>query len=467
MKVIIRADSSTLIGYGHVMRCLTIASYLKRLGHKVKFYTFKAEGSLETFIIDKGFDVELLRNQKDIIHENTDWLIVDHYELDINWEREASRYTSNLLVIDDLNRNHHCSILLDATLGKSINSYSNNEKNTKVFIGAKYCILRPEFIRLREDAFVKRNGNKRLNKILISFGGTDNLSLSKAVVEKLKSCSSYEITIVSSNNAKDFNDIKELCKNFKNLILLDFVENIHELFLEADVAIGAAGTSSYERASLGLPTIMIPTADNQKFNVNAFSNKEMAIILEKEKIEDIDKYIQLMANKSEYFKFVKNNFDNVKPLGFINVLEKLHEKEIYSLREANHNDIMQVYKWQSYPGARKFSRNTSVPSLEEHTTWFKSSLGDSSRRMFILSLFDIPLGFVRVDLTPVKNEVSILISHGHYGQGLAKKALTLLRNKFKGVDLHAYIEEENIASIKVFKNSGYKKIEANWYLSKG
>lgn len=467
MNIFVRADSSIEIGYGHLMRCLTLAEYLKELGHKILFVCKKQEGSFEDYLINKGFQVHFLEEEAFDIYQGANWIVVDHYQLNKIWEEQVTKEArASLLVIDDLDRAHHCDLLMDTTLGKDNSHYSNVNPEATIFVGGKYCLLRKEFIRLREDALFRRKQCEKISKVLVNIGGTDHLGITLPIVENLQQFENIKVDVVLSNKSQNFFKIKDICENNEDWNIYSFVENIHSLMIEADVAIGAAGTSSYERAALGLPTIMIQTAENQKFNVKAFEKYKIAKTLSSSELDKINSYLNYFMNADTYQSYVANAFNYIKPLGFIEILKRIHANEIYHLKIADETDIKQVYKWQSFPGARQFSRDKTAPRYEDHIKWFESSLTNSNRKMFILQAFEIPLGFVRVDLTESKNEVSIIISHGHYGQGLGKVALNLLRDKMKGIDLHAYIEDQNIASIKIFESCDYKKYEPNWYVNK-
>src|SRR5690606_21073319 len=107
MNIMIRADASTTIGSGHVMRCLTVAENLRRLGHTVEFWMSILPGSLIDLVESKGFSVTQAMKRVEL-------LIVDHYQLDIKWETSMRIWTDKIVVIDDLaNRQHDCDLLLD------------------------------------------------------------------------------------------------------------------------------------------------------------------------------------------------------------------------------------------------------------------------------------------------------------------------------------------------------------------
>ena len=133
MQVIIRVDASNEIGFGHVVRCLTLATELRCRDINCIFICRDLPGNLIERIKQEGFEYFLLpsfeKNNspydggwrtdaeqvlsyiKDI---QPDWLVVDHYALDYQWEEYLSDTYRNLMVIDDLaDRRHNCDLLLD------------------------------------------------------------------------------------------------------------------------------------------------------------------------------------------------------------------------------------------------------------------------------------------------------------------------------------------------------------------
>ena len=495
MNFLIRVDSSLDIGYGHVMRCLTIADYLRDFGHEVEFCSRDCNANLNRRIIEKGFPLNIInvKNPKDswlghsqqedasevlklLEKKDFDWLIVDHYCIDEIWESLVKQKAKAIWVLDDLvNRPHSCNLILDTTLARDPIEYNKKDQSCKVYAGSRYAILRKPFLKLREKVFAKRESFKKVNRVLINLGGTDPLNLTLNVV-KTFSDSSYgpiSFDIIANQKSKNYEELKSFCELKENLHVYGYVENIEEMIYKADLCIGAAGVSAYERASLGLPSILIQVADNQKDNITQFEHNKLGECIRLNELDRLhellkEKFLKL-SDKEHYQHVFKQCFKNVSPLGIFDVISHVHKKNCYHLSEATIDDMEQVYEWQIYPNARKYARNQDPPSFKAHKSWFEASLKSTHRKMFILKVLDISLGFLRVDFNNESkvNEVSILISHGYYGMGLGKTGLGLLRDKMTGYDLHAFILPENKASIKIFEKCGYKKISENWYLNKG
>ncbi|MBD65321.1 MAG: UDP-2,4-diacetamido-2,4,6-trideoxy-beta-L-altropyranose hydrolase [Halobacteriovoraceae bacterium] len=490
-KVLFRADSSLTIGHGHVMRCLSLAKILVKYGFDVRFITKDWDGSAHKIITNAGFECSIFNQvDKSYISENEyeNWLgddeitdakemlsclnskfellILDHYGINKRFEEYVAPHFENILVIDDLDREHSCSVILDATIGKTKENYSSSKYN-KIFTGSNYCLLREEFLLLREKAFKKRLNDKG-KKVLVTMGGADVGRYTFPVVDNLSS--DLDVTVVMNEKCLDFEKVSSLCKK-KNFSLKSNINFMAKEILDADLGIGAAGTSAYERAFLGLPSFIIKTAQNQRDNCNGFIKNDLARCIENVKKDEIGgelkNFIKEISSPNKYHEISMNNFSEVSGLGLYKALEEIFKIECFELISATESDIEEVFEWQTFPGARKYSRDKKAPSWEEHKKWFLSSLKNKNRNMFTLRVAkNIPLGFVRVDFGEDISEVSIIISHGYYGQGLGKIALNLLRNKVEG-DLYAFIDEENIPSKKIFEKCGYKMIKPNWYINKG
>lgn len=275
------------------MRCLTLAEELRKKGHHCYFFCRLHKGNLTDFITSKGFPVFRLKlspaNQNignsppharwlgtsqiqdvretiQIMKSNQlqfDWIIIDHYAIDHIWENEMRNYIQKIMVIDDLaDREHNCDILLDQ------NYYENKDQryinlvspSCTLLLGPKYAPLRDEFLNL----FNLPKTKKENKSILIMYGGSDptNETLKAIKAINLIQSSNIKVHVVvgPSNPHKEL--IKKLCEE-NNYVYHYSIDYMARLMHEADFAICAGGSITWERYCLGTPAILTAIADNQ------------------------------------------------------------------------------------------------------------------------------------------------------------------------------------------------------------
>jgi UDP-2,4-diacetamido-2,4,6-trideoxy-beta-L-altropyranose hydrolase len=196
---------------------------------------------------------------------SVDWLIVDHYALDAGWERVQRAGERRILALDDLaDRSHDCDILLDqnVVLGMETRYRTLLPGTCKPLLGPTYALLRPEFAKARKR-LVARNGEVR--RILVGFGGSDPSNATGKALAAIGSLSgnSPDVDVVIGTSNPHADAVLELCRALPHATLHRGVDNIAELMIRADLAIGAGGVMSWERCCLGLPTIAMDIAANQ------------------------------------------------------------------------------------------------------------------------------------------------------------------------------------------------------------
>lgn len=277
MKIAIRADSSSRVGTGHVMRCLALADELRERDCDVFFLSRILPGDIIAVIRNSRFQVANLHSSeysesKDAkqtmealraANQAPDWLVVDHYEIGCDWERALRSHVGKILVIDDLsNRIHDCDLLLDQ------NYYGSNQKiyqrlvpaDARVLLGTQYALLRSEFRQWRALSSIRH----KVTRILVSFGGSDPADATTMTLEALRDLqlpTAVDVVIGSSN--PNLQQIRNACEQLPSTTLHHQTLRMAELMSKCDLAIGAAGTTAWERCCLGLPSIIITIADNQ------------------------------------------------------------------------------------------------------------------------------------------------------------------------------------------------------------
>lgn len=256
MDIIIRADASVTIGSGHVMRCLTIATMLREKGHNVFFWMEQLPGDMREFVCSKGFNVISTFQVADIC-------IVDHYGLDLQWEKKMRDFVKKIVVIDDLaNRKHDCDVLLDQNIVPHYEKRYEHlvPRNCVKLLGPNYLIMREEFIRERKSL---RTRTGEVNRLLVFMGGSDPTNETLKILhalEEVDAPSHVDIVVGSSNPYKAEIETISLKNGYHFHFQIDYMAT---LMARADFSIGAGGSSTWERCFVGLPSSSTIIAENQ------------------------------------------------------------------------------------------------------------------------------------------------------------------------------------------------------------
>lgn len=259
MNFIIRTDASAKIGSGHVMRCLTIAIELRKNGHEVIFWMKELVGDMREFVQSKGFSIITEM-------ENTDICIIDHYDIDIKWERKIRPFVKKIVVIDDLaNRKHDCDLLLDQNVVPNFEHRYDDlvPVHCEKLLGPRFLMMREEFIRERKNLSYKTGG---VNRILIFMGGSDPTSETLKIISALTQHQSFSyVDVVVGNSNPHKTKIEGICmkEGYHFHCQIDYLAS---LMAKADFSIGAGGSATWERCFVGLPSSSTIVAENQRIS---------------------------------------------------------------------------------------------------------------------------------------------------------------------------------------------------------
>lgn len=315
LRIGFRTDASIQIGTGHVMRCLTLADALRERGAECLFICRPHHGNLLDSITQRGHTTVVLpalmpsntaRKIGEPAHacwlgvdwaadaEQThyalqravDWLVVDHYALDRRWEQALRPDCRLLMVMDDLaDRPHDCDLLLDTSLGRNVADYASLvPPKARTLLGPRFALLRPEFARLRAESLTRRQV-PRLRQLLVTMGGVDKDNATGHVLDALNSCDlppDLRIVVVMGPHAPWLDQVLVHATGIRRPTqVLVGVNNMARLMVESDLAIGAAGGTSWERCCMGLPSFVLVLADNQHAVAAALQSSGAAVAVQK------------------------------------------------------------------------------------------------------------------------------------------------------------------------------------------
>lgn len=288
MNILFRADSSSKIGIGHIMRDLVLAKSYEKKDNNIFFACRNLEGNISNKILENGFSLEIIKSNKKeelislIKKYKIDLLVIDNY--DINWKYEKSikeKTKVKILSLDDTYEKHHCDILLNHNISAKENKYKNLvPKSCKIKCGTKYSLIRDEFYKERK----KKKEKSKTKKIFIAMGGADHKNLNQDILKVVKNFKNLKVNLVTTNANKNLEELIKYCKN-KPWIKLHINSNkIAKIMRKSDFAIITPSVTVNEVIFMDIPFITIKTADNQndiykylykkKYNVLKSFNKK-------------------------------------------------------------------------------------------------------------------------------------------------------------------------------------------------
>jgi UDP-2,4-diacetamido-2,4,6-trideoxy-beta-L-altropyranose hydrolase len=280
MRIAFRADASFEIGTGHLVRCLTLADELRARGAEVSFVLRDPDSFAARSISERGFrahvlpgpaadgaqDAEqtlcVLRQEKD----SRDWMVMDHYGLGAQWESRIREAASRVLAIDDLaDRRHDCDVLLDQNFRPDAGTVYRERlaPRARLLAGPRYALLRPEY---RSEARRERERDGTVRRVLISYGGADpgnETMKALAAIAGLARPAGVQIDVAVGQAYPHRAALRPALERMRNVTLHEGLPHLADVMGAADLALGAGGTTTWERLCLGLPCLITTTAENQ------------------------------------------------------------------------------------------------------------------------------------------------------------------------------------------------------------
>jgi UDP-2,4-diacetamido-2,4,6-trideoxy-beta-L-altropyranose hydrolase len=456
------------------MRCLSFAEALRWAGwlpvlavnrEALEMVHQLNGGAIKVHVVSDRDPVECF--------EPFDVIVVDHYELGEGFERPFVEAGKTVVALDDVcHRKHAAQILVDSSPQRGADHYADLvSAGCRVLTGPRYALIAGRWRKLRKPSRARHSKMREVSRVMVSMGATDPGNASTKIVSALDAAGlQLRSDIVLGPAAPHRGVLSRELKPWMNLLIdpADFPDRV----AQADLVIGAPGQSSLERATLGVPSLIIPVADNQNDLCEMLERSGAAECLPREILEDPQRLAQrisgLVADAGRRVSLSRAAAQLVDGRGALRLLCALcGENATYDglklrLRLAEERDSDWLLALQRQPATRRYARNPEIPSADQHASWFTTILDDLDRVLLIVEALEgEPAGFVRLDRLDSGDapsfEVSIAIDEVFHRRGVGSAALALVRRFSPCGELIATVLQGNVASAKLFAAMGFRR----------
>lgn len=273
MNLLIRADSSSTVGLGHIMRDLVFAAQ-----HSEDTVCFACQ-NLSGNIIDRiPYPVHILdSNDPDelialIREQRIDRVVFDHYGIDESFEKKIKEACGvSILSFDDTYEKHYCDILLNHNISADKNRYVGLvPPQCELRCGGEYTLIRDEF---KIEKPIKR---EKLYDIFIAMGGTDPTNATMKILSSLSD--ELRVCVVTTSGNPHVSELETFVEGRKNITLEIDSARIAQLLHQSRLAIITPSVMVHEVLFMEVPFIALQTAANQE-DMFVYLEKEGYIVL--------------------------------------------------------------------------------------------------------------------------------------------------------------------------------------------
>jgi len=383
------------------------------------------------------------------------WIVLDHYGIGQDWLGGALRIAERRLVLDDLHdRKLDCDIVVNPWFAAGRAAYAALAPGARLLLGAEFALIRSEFRAALVSA--PERSFDTLRRILVSLGGTDsNGATGRVVTEILSSVPSAEVDVILGQVAR----AAQVPADLRVHVHVD-PPDVPALMLAADLAVGAGGGMTWERCAMGLPSLIVAVADNQREQSASVAESGAAHYLGPLAASPpgaIAAAVAGVIDADVRREMARCGQALVDGLGCVRVADHM---EGISLRPATSSDVQWIWQIANDPAVRLASISTDPIPWESHRAWFEARLA-SGKPLLVVQIGPQTVGYVRFDDRPDGTEVSIALDSRHRG-GLGGRVLRTACGWWDaegpGTRLLARVKTDNQASRRAFLRSGFVEV---------
>ncbi len=465
------------------MRCLALAQAWRQRGGEVVFLSHSLSDSLQSRIISMGArfvsvaaphpdSLDLDITLRELESSPSSWLVLDGYHFDANFPQRVRLAGHKVLLFDDYNHlpSYSADILLNQNLGAEQLAYSCPPE-TLLLLGSRYALLRPEFT-LQS---VNRTTPRVVRRILVTLGGSDpdNVTLKVLQALNLVDLEGVEIAVVVGidNPHWDFLN-RVLSEGFRHRVrFLKNPSNMAELMAWADLAVAAAGSTCWELAFMGLPSVTVIVSENQRgvathlHEAGATFNLGWHGQVTPARLGDVIHMLCTDSTQRSIMSQVCRNL--IRGSGAAEVLDVVvgvsgrdTSDPIYRLRNAIPDDAVAIWRLANDPLVRGNSFNPVPIPLDAHLRWYQGQLELPNARFWVLEVGGALVAQIRLEKCDSDTaEVHFAVSPVFRGRGFASLVIVRAWERARaelGVNqVVGFVLPSNIPSRSAFLKAGF------------
>jgi UDP-2,4-diacetamido-2,4,6-trideoxy-beta-L-altropyranose hydrolase len=466
---IFRADAGRHTGAGHLVRCLTLADALVARGWGSSFAVnekaietvpaLAGEPTVVPLPAGREADAAAVRA---LVGAGCDLLVVDHYGLGADYEAKFRPWAQCILAIDDTaDRSHDCDLLLDYNVERTPNHYVKLvPRGAGILAGPLYALLRSDFAAKRASALARRMvAGGAMRRIFVAMGATDPDNATCLVLKAIAlSRLPVMVDLMLSAAAPHLDEVLRQMHALPQPARLHLdTSDAATLMMNADLAIGAAGITALERCSLGLPSVVVTTAQNQQANARGLQARGAIVLagsLASVSPQDLADVLQSM-NEGQVVAMSMAAAKICDGFGAVRVADTVTglRDETITLRPVAETDLDLLFAWRNDETTRRASRSANPIERCEHAAWFVRALAEGERTLCVAEWHGAPVGVVRLDSGVPAPELSWMIAPEARGRGIATHMLRRMLARAPS-SVVAHVRKDNQASQRVAIKAG-------------
>jgi len=360
-NILFRADSSSKIGLGHIMRDLVLAAQYPNAN--ITFATLDLEGNINHKILEAGYKVHILESSekkelKNLIQSlQIDLLVIDHYGIDFKIEKYIKEKTGvKILSLDDTYEKHHCDILLNHNISAKKKKHKHLvPKNCELRCGSAFTLLREEFYEQKKKEYKKYT---YITTIFLAMGGSDSSNVNLKILKVLSEFKNIQVHLITTSSNSNLSILQEYVQDKEWVKLHINSTNIAKLMRKSDFGIITPSVTANEAYFMELHFIAIQTAQNQ---------------------DDIYKYLKMKGyfvldvfNAAKLKKLIKMELDKTERVTLIDFVDlSLEEKKM-------------VLEWRNHQEIKKWMHTKDDIKLESHLDFIDSLQNKKDKQYMVV-----------------------------------------------------------------------------------